>query len=216
MVVADHRVRPAGARRCSCAGGSAAMPIAEHIQLVATWSFILFGATMVLFVDRARERRGAGAAVILFVSMYPGAARLRAGAAAGAGAPTRCGGAFPPGSVANLVMAAVYYRYGGWRSGALLVAGTARMRGTGARRRRAGGRCSGRRARASSGTITSITPAAICAVDRRVRQHLAVDRDRQRRLGVDPDATCRGTRRCRRGAASGAARWPPSCRPAGA
>ena len=30
-------------------GDSPALPIARHIQLLATWSFLLFGVTMVLF-----------------------------------------------------------------------------------------------------------------------------------------------------------------------
>src|SRR4029078_5578951 len=30
-------------------GGSPALPIAQHIQILATWSFLLFGVTLVLF-----------------------------------------------------------------------------------------------------------------------------------------------------------------------
>ena len=30
-------------------GDSPSLPIAQHIQLIATWSFLLFGVTMVLF-----------------------------------------------------------------------------------------------------------------------------------------------------------------------
>ena len=39
-------------------GDSPALPIARHIHVVATWNFLLFGVMMVLFGDRARERRG--------------------------------------------------------------------------------------------------------------------------------------------------------------
>ena len=41
---------------------SPALPIARHIHVVATWNFMLFGVTMVLFGDGARKRRGVGAA----------------------------------------------------------------------------------------------------------------------------------------------------------
>ncbi|URW76676.1 MATE family efflux transporter [Sphingomonas donggukensis] len=101
--------------------GSAAMPIAEHIQLVAAWGFILFGATMVLFSTVRANGAVLAPLVMLFVSMYP----VRIGFAA-AFLPSWGADAlwwsFPLGSVANLVMAALYYRYGNWRRGALMVA----------------------------------------------------------------------------------------------
>ncbi|HET9510254.1 MAG TPA: MATE family efflux transporter, partial [Sphingomonas sp.] len=100
--------------------GSAAMPIAEHIQLVAAWGFILFGATMVLFSTVRANGAVVAPLVMLFVSMYP----VRLGFAAlflptwGADA---LWWSFPVGSAANLVMAVAYYRYGHWRRGALLM-----------------------------------------------------------------------------------------------
>ena len=94
--------------------GSPATPIASHINLVVSWGFILFGATMVLTgVVRAN---GAVLAplVILAVSMFP----VRLGAAFALGpalGPDALWWSFPLGSAASLAMAAAYYRFGGWR-----------------------------------------------------------------------------------------------------
>ena len=95
--------------------GSPATPIAAHINLVVSWGFVLFGMTMVLFgVVRAN---GAVIAplVILAVAMFP----VRLGAAfalrpwLGVEA---LWWSFPLGSAASLLMAALYYRRGGWRA----------------------------------------------------------------------------------------------------
>ncbi len=100
--------------------GSPAIPIAERISLIATWGFILFGCTMVLFgVVRAN---GAvwGPLAILFVAMFP----VRLGIAF---AMTPVLGvdalwwSFPAGSGATLAMAALYYRYADWRKGVMIV-----------------------------------------------------------------------------------------------
>ena len=97
------------------APSSPATAIAEHINLLISWSFILFGATMVLFgVVRAN---GAVIAplVILAISMFP----VRLGAAfalrpwLGAEA---LWWSFSLGSATSLILAAAYYRFGGWRS----------------------------------------------------------------------------------------------------
>ena len=95
--------------------GSPATPIASHINLVVSWGFVLFGATMVLTgVVRAN---GAVVAplVILAISMFPvrlGSA-LALGPALGADA---LWWSFPLGSGASLALAAAYYRFGGWRA----------------------------------------------------------------------------------------------------
>jgi len=98
---------------------SAALPIARHIQLIASWNFVLFGLTMVLF---ATVRANGGVMVplaILLVALYP----IRIGFALGLrpllGADALWW-SFPVGSLASLAMAGAYYRYGGWRKGALL------------------------------------------------------------------------------------------------
>ncbi|KQT32946.1 MATE family efflux transporter [Sphingomonas sp. Leaf412] len=98
---------------------SAVLPIARHINVIATWGFILFGGTMILFgVVRAN---GAvwGPLAILFLAMFP----VRLGIALllrpmlGVDA---LWWSFPAGSAATVGLAALYYRFGGWRKGALL------------------------------------------------------------------------------------------------
>ena len=100
-------------------GESPALPIARHIQLIASWNFILFGVTMVLF----STVRATGAVwpplVILIIGMYP----VRIGFAL-ATTPWWVDGlwwSFPIGSAVILVMAAAYYRWGGWRKLKMLV-----------------------------------------------------------------------------------------------
>ena len=101
-------------------GDSPAVPIARHINLLATWGFILFGGTMVLFgVVRANGAVWAPLA-ILAISMFP----VRLGVAF-ALAPMLGADAlwwsFPFGSATNVALAALYYWKGNWRRGALLV-----------------------------------------------------------------------------------------------
>ena len=95
--------------------GSAAIPIAEHINAVVSWGFILFGGSMVLFgVVRAN---GAVLAplVILAIAMFP----VRLGAAVLL-RPWLGGEAlwwsYPMGSAASLLLAVLYYRFSGWRA----------------------------------------------------------------------------------------------------
>ena len=100
--------------------GSPALPIAQHVNRVATWGFILFGGTMVLFGTVRANGAVWGPLAILFVSMFP----VRLGAAF-ALAPWLGADAlwwsFPVGSAANVAMAAAYYLHGGWRKGAPLL-----------------------------------------------------------------------------------------------
>ncbi len=94
--------------------GSAAIPIAEHVQLVTTWSFILTGMMMVL----SGTMRAYGAVLLpliaMTLAMYP--ARLGfyflAYPVIGAEA---VWWAFPMGSTAALVLTWLAYRHGGWR-----------------------------------------------------------------------------------------------------
>ncbi|MGJ3626624.1 MATE family efflux transporter [Sphingomonas sp. MMS24-JH45] len=98
---------------------SPVIDIAAHVNAVATWGFVLFGGTMVLFgVVRAN---GAvwGPLAILFVAMLP----VRLGLALllrpmlGVDA---LWWSFPAGSATTVGLAALYYWHGGWRKGALL------------------------------------------------------------------------------------------------
>lgn len=102
------------------ADDSAVLPIAEHINLIATWGFVLFGATMVLFGTVRANGAVWGPLAILFVAMFP----VRLGMALllrpvlGTDA---LWWSFPLGSATTVGLAALYYAHGGWRRGALLV-----------------------------------------------------------------------------------------------
>ena len=97
------------------AADSPATPIARHINLIVSWGFILFGATMVLFgVVRAN---GAVVAPLVILAIALFAVRL-----GGVFAlepllgPDALWWSFPLGSAASLLMAAIYYLRGSWRA----------------------------------------------------------------------------------------------------
>ena len=101
-------------------GDSPALPIARHIQLIATWGFILFGATMVFFGVVRANGAVLGPLAILFVAMFP----LRIGFALLARPMLGVNAlwwSFPVGSIATVVLAALFYRYGPWRKERLTV-----------------------------------------------------------------------------------------------
>jgi len=95
-------------------GQSEALPIAQHIQILATWSFLLFGVTMILFGVVRANGAVIGPLIILTIGLYP----VRLGFALGA---YRWLGAnalwlsFPVSSLANMAMAIGFYLHGGWR-----------------------------------------------------------------------------------------------------
>jgi putative MATE family efflux protein len=102
-------------------GDSAALPVARHIQLLATWSFLLFGVTMVVFGTVRANGAVLGPLIILAIGLYP----IRLGFALGA---YRWLGAdalwlsFPVSSFANMTMALAFYLHGGWRKARMHVA----------------------------------------------------------------------------------------------
>jgi putative MATE family efflux protein len=93
---------------------SPVMPVAEHINLLATWSNILFGVTFTLF----GVVRATGAVwpplIMLIVSLIPfrigGAQLLRPWLGADA-----LWWSFSLSSSVTVLLAILYYRYGGWR-----------------------------------------------------------------------------------------------------
>jgi putative MATE family efflux protein len=97
-------------------GDSPALPIAGHIQLLATWSFLLFGVTIILFGTVRANGAVVGPLIILIIGLFP----VRLGFALGA---YRWLGAdalwlsFPVSSFANMALAILYYRHGGWKRG---------------------------------------------------------------------------------------------------
>ena len=94
---------------------SPAVPLARHIQFLASWSFILFGVTIVLF----GTMRAGGAVwvplVVLGISLFP--ARLGfyylAEPMLGADALWL---SFPAGSLVSMTLAILAYRRKGWRA----------------------------------------------------------------------------------------------------
>jgi len=99
---------------------SPAIPIARHIQLISSWTFVMFGATMVLFSTVRANGATVPPLIILAIAFYP----VRLGFAIegqrwlGSDA---LWWAFPIGSVVSLTLAALYYRYGHWRDQVLVV-----------------------------------------------------------------------------------------------
>ncbi|WP_217433893.1 MATE family efflux transporter [Caulobacter sp. S45] len=95
--------------------GSPAIPIAAHINLVVSWGFVLFGATMVLMGVVRANGSVIAPLVMLAIAMFP----VRIGAAVGLGrllGPEALWWSYPLGSGASVLMAAAYYRFGGWRA----------------------------------------------------------------------------------------------------
>jgi putative MATE family efflux protein len=97
---------------------SAAMPIAQHIQLVATWGFLFFGISLVLFGTVRANGEVVWPLIILFVAMYP----VRLGFAFGAKDWLGLDAlwlSFPAGMVATAIMAGVLYLDGRWKRGGM-------------------------------------------------------------------------------------------------
>src|SRR3569623_104224 len=99
---------------------SPAIEIARHIQLISSWTFVLFGATLVLFSTVRAHGATVPPLIILAIAFYT----VRLGFAIG-GEPLIGADAvwyaFPIGSMVSLGLAAWYYRYGHWREQVLIV-----------------------------------------------------------------------------------------------
>jgi len=99
---------------------SPAIPIARHIQLLASWTFVMFGATMVLFSTVRANGATVPPLVILAITLFP----IRFGFAFFG---QRWFGSdalwlsFPIGSAFSLLFAGLYYRHGRWRTQVLEV-----------------------------------------------------------------------------------------------
>jgi putative MATE family efflux protein len=105
-------------------GSSPALPIARHIQILATWSFLMFGVTLVMFGTVRANGSVIGPLIILFIGLVP----IRLGFALGA---YRWLGAdalwlsFPVSSFSNMALAIAFYLHGGWRKSRMQVGGAA-------------------------------------------------------------------------------------------
>src|SRR6185295_3086378 len=94
--------------------GSPALPIAQHIHLVATWNFLLFGVMMVLFATVRANGAVWAPLIILAVGVVP----IRFGwifATYGWLGADAIWTSFPVTSFINLLLATAYYLQGGWK-----------------------------------------------------------------------------------------------------
>jgi putative MATE family efflux protein len=99
---------------------SAALPIAEHIHLLATWNFLLFGVMMVLIATVRANGSVWGPLVILAIGLVP----VRFGwiyATYGWLGADAIWTSFPVSSAANLLMAIAFYLHGGWRKARMTI-----------------------------------------------------------------------------------------------
>ena len=108
-----------GALHLFLPGDGEAIALAQHLNMIAVWSFLFFGITFVLF----GVVRSTGAVwpplIVLTISMWlirpPFAFALmpRLG-------PDAIWWSFPLGSLASMLMAMAYYRWGGWQKAHML------------------------------------------------------------------------------------------------
>jgi Na+-driven multidrug efflux pump len=96
-----------------------ALSLAQHLNGIAVWSFMFFGVTFVLF----GVVRSTGAVmpplVILFISMWLIRPPFALALAPSLGADS-IWWSFPLGSLASMLMAMGYYKWGGWRRAHML------------------------------------------------------------------------------------------------
>lgn len=100
--------------------GSPAIAVAWHMQLLASWSYVLFGCSMIFFGILRANGVVVGPLLILAFTLFVvriGFYELTYGAL-GADALWL---SFPAGSAATLLLAVLYYVQGGWRRAQLLV-----------------------------------------------------------------------------------------------
>lgn len=94
--------------------GSAALPIAEHANVIALWSFLLFGVTIVLISTVRATGAVLGPLLVIFGSLW--LARIPfAYALAPRWGEDAIWWSFPVGSIAGVVLGGLYYAYGDWR-----------------------------------------------------------------------------------------------------
>ncbi|HWI85838.1 MAG TPA: MATE family efflux transporter [Sphingomonas sp.] len=100
-------------------GDSPAIPIARHIQLIGSWSFILFGVTLVLFSTVRANGAVYAPLIILCLSVFAGRLGFAAALLPRYGTDILWW-SFPLGSGISLALAALYYRFGNWRHPGML------------------------------------------------------------------------------------------------
>jgi len=99
---------------------SPALPIARHIHILATWNFLLFGITMVLFGTVRANGAVWGPLIILCIGLVP----IRFGFIFASYPELNADAiwlSFPVSSFANLALAIAFYAHGGWRKAQMRV-----------------------------------------------------------------------------------------------
>jgi putative MATE family efflux protein len=94
--------------------GSAALPIAEHANVIALWSFLLFGVTIVLISTVRATGAVMGPLLVIFGSLWLARIPFAYGLAPHWGEDA-IWWSFPVGSIAGVVLGVLYYRFGDWR-----------------------------------------------------------------------------------------------------
>lgn len=111
-------------------GDGAAIAIAQHLNAIVVWSFLFFGLTFVLFGVVRSTGAVVPPLVMLIISLLlvriPFAWLMRGQMGADA-----VWWSFPLGSLVSVLLAASYYRWGGWRKARLLVRDTQQAPTTG-------------------------------------------------------------------------------------
>ncbi len=99
---------------------SPALPISRHIHLLATWNFLLFGVTMVLFGTMRANGAVWGPLIILCVGLVPVRFGFIFGTYHWLGADA-IWLSFPASSLVNLALATAFYLHGGWKKARMQV-----------------------------------------------------------------------------------------------
>lgn len=94
--------------------GSAALPIAEHANVIALWSFVLFGATIVMISTVRATGAVMGPLLVIFGSLWLARIPFAYGLAPRWGEDA-IWWSFPVGSIVGIVLGSLYYRFGDWR-----------------------------------------------------------------------------------------------------
>jgi Na+-driven multidrug efflux pump len=98
---------------------SPAVPIARHIQLIGSWSFLPFGVTLVLFSTVRANGAVYAPLLILCISVFVGRIAFAAALLPHYGTDTLWW-SFPISSTISLILAVAYYRFGNWRQRGLI------------------------------------------------------------------------------------------------
>lgn len=96
-----------------------AVQMARHINQVASWGFILYGITLVLFGTVRATGAVVGPLVIMAIAMFPGRIGFVLLFEKSLGADA-IWWSFPAGTIAAVLLAVGYYRQGGWRKAKML------------------------------------------------------------------------------------------------